>query len=243
MPRKNSNTPLYVQIKEYISNQIELGKYPVNSQLPTEQQLMKQFGVGRVTVRTALEQLENEGKVVKRHGIGTFVAKQQKIIGFEPLLSLSYSLERLGVESRSSTVETKPLIIDKNSDLAKKFGVGTSLHLIKRIRYANKFPIGIEYDYIIDDIYNNIAKEVENLQSITNLFFYKLKSSVSKLEETFEFKKPDYSSKAQLALRDNERILEMDRWIYCDDNSTPSAYIEFIISEKYIDVPFSAMRK
>lgn len=240
----NNSTPLYIQIKEQLSHQIASGIYAVNSKLPTEHKLMEIFGVGRVTVRAALEQLEQEGKIIKRHGIGTFVAKSVKAVGFEPLLSLSYSLEKLGVENKSSTVSNKETVISEQDEcLKQKWAPGTHIHTIQRIRYANNFPIGLEYDYLNDDMYNRLGAEVSNMQSLSSLMFYTVKSDISKLEEVFEFTDTTDFERAQLALQPGERVLRMKRWLYCDNSDTPCAHIEFIIGEKFIDVPFSAMSK
>lgn len=70
---KASYTPLYIQVREYILNRIRMGDYKVGDRLPTEKELMEQLQVGRATVRAALNELEHEGQVEKRHGIGTFV--------------------------------------------------------------------------------------------------------------------------------------------------------------------------
>ncbi|MCR4924914.1 MAG: GntR family transcriptional regulator [Clostridiales bacterium] len=244
MKNNLNSTPLYIQVKDYINQQIAAGKYPVNSQLPTEHQFMEKLKVGRVTVRTALKQLEDEGKVVKRHGIGTFVAKSEKTIGFEPLLSLSYSLDKLGFQGKSSTVEIKHFTVEKDSVLADKWAEGTPIHLIKRIRFADNFPIGIESDYLVDEMFNQITPEqLDEIQSITTLMFYHLKLNITKLEEIFEFQKPDNYQKIQLALHNDERVLTLKRWLYCDNSSMPSAHIEFSIGERLIDVPFSAIKR
>ena len=70
---KASYTPLYIQVREYILNRIRMGDYKAGDRLPTEKELMEQLQVGRATVRAALNELEHEGQVEKRHGIGTFV--------------------------------------------------------------------------------------------------------------------------------------------------------------------------
>ena len=79
---KRENAPtLYIYVKEYIMKLIISGNYPAHSQLPTEYELMETLDVGRATVRAALAQLENEGTIYKRQGVGTFVSERSKHYG------------------------------------------------------------------------------------------------------------------------------------------------------------------
>lgn len=63
-----SSAPLYQQVLDLLKSDIEQGTYPVDSQIPTELELSKMYGVGRVTVRRAIEELVGEGYLTKRQG-------------------------------------------------------------------------------------------------------------------------------------------------------------------------------
>ena len=69
----NTNTRLQ-QVKEYLLRYIEQAQLQRNDQLPSESSIAKELGVSRNTLREAYVALENEGVIVRRHGIGTFVA-------------------------------------------------------------------------------------------------------------------------------------------------------------------------
>lgn len=70
---KNTFVPLYRQIKAYILELITTGALAPGAQIPTEPALMEQFDVSRVTVRAAINELVEEGMLIKRQGKGTFV--------------------------------------------------------------------------------------------------------------------------------------------------------------------------
>ncbi len=59
-----------------IRTMIETGQYPLHSQLPSERELSELLGVGRATIRRALTMLEDEGRVWRHVGQGTFVGGQ-----------------------------------------------------------------------------------------------------------------------------------------------------------------------
>jgi GntR family transcriptional regulator len=65
--------PLYKQIADWLRTAIERGLLAPNTRLPSETKLMRRFHTTRTTVRRALEQLANEGRVRAQRGVGVFV--------------------------------------------------------------------------------------------------------------------------------------------------------------------------
>ncbi|GAA3172348.1 GntR family transcriptional regulator [Nonomuraea roseoviolacea] len=68
------NAPRWVQIAEILKARIADGTYPVDSPLPSEHQLVQEFGVARGTARKVLVRLREEGVAYAVRGLGTFVA-------------------------------------------------------------------------------------------------------------------------------------------------------------------------
>lgn len=69
-------TALYYQLVQKLRKHIITGEFAPGDALPIEPQLCEKFGVSRITVRKAVEILENEGLVSRQQGRGTFVRKQ-----------------------------------------------------------------------------------------------------------------------------------------------------------------------
>lgn len=70
-------------VADRLGEQIKSGEYRLDQKLPIESELMKQFGVGRSSIREAIRTLENSGIVRVQQGIGTFVASRNAMS--EPL--------------------------------------------------------------------------------------------------------------------------------------------------------------
>ena len=68
------------QVFEYVLTDIESGKLKGGDRLPSEAELVKQFGLSRPTVARALHDLQNLGLVERKVGSGTYVRKSQKPI-------------------------------------------------------------------------------------------------------------------------------------------------------------------
>lgn len=64
------------QLTNLLKNEIAQGKYSVGQKLPTEAQLVQDYGIGRSTVREAIKALSNIGLLSVQQGRGTYVEKQ-----------------------------------------------------------------------------------------------------------------------------------------------------------------------
>lgn len=71
--KRELSIPLHYQLMIILKKRIESGIYPVDSKIPNEMELCTEFQVSRPTVRRAIEELVEEGLVVKVHPKGTFV--------------------------------------------------------------------------------------------------------------------------------------------------------------------------
>ena len=65
--------PIYLQLVTIFRRLIVTGQWPLNSQIPTLEELAAQFGVARATVRHAIGFLEHEGLLARYRRHGTFV--------------------------------------------------------------------------------------------------------------------------------------------------------------------------
>jgi GntR family transcriptional regulator len=72
-----SDRPAYRQVADRLRQQIDSGEWSAGHKLPSESELMAQFGVSRVTVRLAIGALRSEGLIVTRQGRGSFVRDRE----------------------------------------------------------------------------------------------------------------------------------------------------------------------
>ena len=101
---KHSATPLYQQLVDSIKEQILSGKIKEGDKLMTEQEFSEAYNVSRITVRKAMEMLSDEGIVVKKQGIGTFVASKKLNRVMESVLSFTESCERAGHKASAELI-------------------------------------------------------------------------------------------------------------------------------------------
>lgn len=77
--RNDGARPRYQRLAQQLRDEIESGRYPLGSLLPTEFEIGAQFRVSRATVREAIRQLQVDGLVSRRAGIGTRVEASRPI--------------------------------------------------------------------------------------------------------------------------------------------------------------------
>jgi GntR family transcriptional regulator len=105
-PIRVDQRPLYAQASEALRNLVQRGGYAPGDRLPSEVELSQQLGISRPTLREALRLLEEDGSIVRRHGVGTFVAQSQPVIesGLEVLESIKRMAGRSGLQVQMGEV-------------------------------------------------------------------------------------------------------------------------------------------
>lgn len=133
--------PLYQQIVEDIKGKITSGVYATGQQIPCETELMKEYNVSRVTIRRAVSSLSDEGYLVKKQGLGTFVQKPRIRRLISNILSFSLSCAELGMEP--SYIQSKLILVKPRPDEAEFLSLKEDDLLIysRRILCADDLPI------------------------------------------------------------------------------------------------------
>ncbi len=77
-------SPLYLQVKDFILGEIKSGRYGIDCLIPSENELVRAYGVSQGTVRRALLELVKDGYLYRRQGKGTFVSSRWIESNVEP---------------------------------------------------------------------------------------------------------------------------------------------------------------
>lgn len=133
----------YLIIKQELERRITAGELAPGERLPPEIEMAKAFGVSRETLRMAVKQLEREGKLRARRGIGRFVMRLQDSIpsSIERLASTSEMIRSAGLveEEYQESIHTVPC----NEEWAYFLDIspGTPVIVNERMRTANGEPV------------------------------------------------------------------------------------------------------
>ncbi|MFL1482528.1 GntR family transcriptional regulator [Marinobacter sp. LN3S78] len=148
----HSPLPLYVQIRDSLRRQILEGQYQVHEQLPSENAMMKTFGVSRITIRQALRDLHNEGLVFSAQGKGTFVSKPKAVQNVQRLEGFGEAMAAQGYEASARVLSIQQMKAPKAVVAALDLHAGDEVVEVKRVRYLNREPVCVENSYFPMDV-------------------------------------------------------------------------------------------
>ncbi|MFJ8649310.1 GntR family transcriptional regulator [Streptomyces sp. NPDC093546] len=137
--------PKYLHLKTVISEALD-SDFAVGEILPNERELAARFGVARATLRQALEQLELEGRLQRRRGVGTTVAP--------PRMGVDVSTTRHqwpgpgdeAWEPVDCVSTTPPAAVARLLDLAPD--ADEAVHAVRRLRVTAGQPVAAEQLYV-----------------------------------------------------------------------------------------------
>lgn len=132
---------LYVQLAEDLARRIQSGEYGPRRRLPGEFELVDRYGLSRVTVRQAMSVLERRGLVVRRRGVGTFVASPKVHQDLaEPLRGFYDGLVARGLRPEFSLVDFRK--VTPNAQIAAKLGADVAM-LVMRLYKLDSAPFAL----------------------------------------------------------------------------------------------------
>lgn len=136
-----------LQISDSLRRRIESGELQAHSTIPSERALAQQLGVSRMTVRAAVEDMVNEGLLIRRQGRKTVVA-DRKINRAAGFTSFSEEMRLRGWQPTSAVRQVATLLADVATAAQLELPVGARVILIERLRLADDEPLAQETVYL-----------------------------------------------------------------------------------------------
>lgn len=158
---------------------------PEGAALPTERTLCADFGVSRATVRHALQRLEDEQRIYRVQGKGTFVARAK----IEQRLGLTSHTEEMrarGMVPGSKLIDVSRVPANIEVASALRLGEGTEVLQIERLRLADGDPIAIEVLYLNAERFDGISAALGESASFYQLLHSDYGVELASAEETIE---------------------------------------------------------
>jgi len=140
--------PRHSQISQWLRGQIEKGVYEPEEKLPSENELAKKFDVSRVTIRRALQSLENEEIIYRCQGLGSFVSDKRTPHNLVRLTDFNEDMAKAGLNASSKVHEFK--ILESPDWLLGPLQIeeGTKVMQIDRLRLADENPIAFDSTWL-----------------------------------------------------------------------------------------------
>jgi len=162
--------PMYVQLREIIRTRIDDGEYIPGAAIPSESEFAQMYGLHRLTVRSAITALVNEGLLKPVQGKGVFVVGKKMDRDLERLTGFHQT-----IRERNSIPLTK--LINKSVRPAGlkyarllEIEPESPVYYLRRLCYAGGQPVSIEDIYIPVDLLSDLDKVDLNVFSLYEIY-------------------------------------------------------------------------
>ncbi len=153
----DSHIPIYKQLKEKVIKKIKEGRWTPGEYLPSESEMERKYSVSRTPIRQCLDELEQEGYIVKKKGKGSMVKSTKEVTkGLPDLSSFAEDMKKMGLEPGYEVLEIHRSKLPSYAK-AKVDVEDADAILIKRIMLADGRPMAIQNSFIL----SSKCKELE----------------------------------------------------------------------------------
>ncbi len=224
--------PLYYQLENLLRETITSGQFAEGDRLPTESELIRQYGVSRITVRQALTALADEGLIDRRQGRGTFVAERRsaKRRPFEGQTHLTGSLDEviaMGVDTPVKVIEMNRVEADAHEAELLGLQPGEPVYRLKRLRSREGKPYSFIVNYLPAEIGARLTREDLSsgalLQLLETKFGFKLKDAKQQITAALA----DPYVAGLLDVRVGSALLCIERTVYTTEGK-PVEYVHVL---------------
>ena len=210
--KKKSQLSLQDIIVSDIQKKIEKKILKIGQMIPSEDEIRKKYGVSRVTVRLALDKLENKNLIIRKQGVGTFIKSKKIKQTFSTAKTIIDALREKNLQPKIKVLfNNKKYPDDYLKDILNIRGNSQIVH-IRRIVYLNNQPYAV-LDTFLPEVFKGVADIISQTKNV--------KTTYEIFEEEFDFqiKEAKYDISIDRATNDILKILNLKKDSYCLKNS------------------------
>jgi GntR family histidine utilization transcriptional repressor len=196
--------PLYQKVKRHILDNISSGKWATAARVPSENEIVKTFGVSRMTANRALKELSDEGVLVRIAGVGSFVADRHARAHPLEIRSIADEIRERGHVHRAEIVSLER--IRAAASLCEEFGIAaqSELYCSVIVHFENDRPVQLEDRHVLP----KLAPDYLNMD-FTAMTPYDYLSKVAPLQEA------EHRLRAVMPDERTRKLLDMKRGEPC----------------------------
>lgn len=139
---------LYQQVKDYVLGKISDGSLAAGERVPSEQELVQEFGVARMTVNRALRELAEQGVIVRVAGVGSFVAEEKPQSTLLRIAHIAEEIRQRGHDHRFEVLQLCRVSAAPEVAAALDMPVGDSVFHLQGVHFENEVPVQLEDRYV-----------------------------------------------------------------------------------------------
>lgn len=146
--KKIKSAAKFTVIKQFICQKIESGLWEQNMKVPSENELAEQFSVSRMTARRALQELTEQGVLVRSQGAGTFVATFKSQSSILEIRSIADEIFERGHQHHSQMLTLEKTTVTKELGILLNVAATDEVYYSEILHFENNEPIQLEQRYV-----------------------------------------------------------------------------------------------
>ncbi len=135
---------LYQQVKDHVLRKIAEGALSAGERVPSEQELVQEFGVARMTVNRALRELAEQGVIVRVAGVGSFVAEEKPQSTLLHIANIAEEIRQRGHDHRFELVSVRREAASPEAAASLQLPAGSSVFHLQGVHFENDVPVQLE---------------------------------------------------------------------------------------------------
>lgn len=159
MEFQHKEIPLYYQLETVLREKIRSGELAEGAKLPTENELIEQYGVSRVTVRQALAALVRDGLLERVAGRGTFVTRPRSVKGTIRLTGFMEDAMAMAADTKAKVLDVRSVKASWRQAQQLQLNPGDVAWCVKRVRYVEEMPYAYVESYLPGNIGQQLVQE------------------------------------------------------------------------------------
>lgn len=166
---KASHLPYYEQLRADMLSKITTQEWSPGQRIPPEMELCKIYGVSRITVRKAVEDMVQLGHLTRYRGKGTFVRIQQIENNLSKFYSFSEQLKSKGMHEEAEVLDFN--VVQADIELATKLmlrGADKDVFQITRLRCVDKIPYAVETSFVPCNLCPKLTGSLVSVEGLYN---------------------------------------------------------------------------
>ncbi|GAA1720316.1 GntR family transcriptional regulator [Isoptericola hypogeus] len=206
-------TPLYAQVENALVDRIGVDLHP-GDRLPTEDELIEQFGVSRITVRRAIQNLASRRLVVTKQGRGTYVATPRISQPLTELTGFVEDMERQGLHARARVLVVEESPASREVREALSLPLGATVTHIDRVRLAAGVPVSFDRTYLPPDLGRLVAQDDLENEPIFSLLEHRHDTPLVEASYALQASTADPAVARALDVPEGSAVLRIERTSY-----------------------------
>lgn len=144
----NDIAPLYRKVKDHILTRILCGEWQENQRVPSENELVREFNISRMTANRALRELTSEGHLVRVTGVGTFVSAKKPQSHLLEIHNIADEIRARGHDYHSRVISNRKEVASNTITRQMELKKGSSVFHSVIVHHEQGIPIQLENRYV-----------------------------------------------------------------------------------------------